>query len=162
MSVLVTPPDTFEIKTVLHDAVSHGTMQKMTRLFGHTSHSEISRQYDPNNEKRTPIAEAARHFWGLAENDPEAFKIVKTYFVMLLESWSEPIPVSSKSLSGLVGEAARKLNDLQEARFIDGGSEKIQREETLAIISALQQFLAGLGKQLELKSPVSNVQGIRR
>jgi hypothetical protein len=146
----MTPPDTVQIKTILRDAVSHGTMQKMANILG-VSHSEISRRFDPNQEKRAYIAESARELWGLACTDPEAYQIVKTYFVMLLESWAEPVPTSDKSLSGLVGEAAQKLNDLQKARFIDGRSETIQREETLAIISALQQFLTGLGKQLELK-----------
>lgn len=162
MSVLVTPPDIVEIKTVLHDAISHGTMQKMANLFGHQSHSEISRQYDPNNDKKTPIAEAARHFWGLAANDPEAYRIVKTYYVMMLNSWAEPIATSEKSLSELIGEAAQKLNDLQRARFIDGRSEKVQREETLAIIAALQDFLAGLGKQLKLTEAESSVTPMKR
>lgn len=158
MSALVTPPDTVEIKTVLHDAVSHGTMQKQANILG-VSHSEISRQYDPNNDKRTPIAEAARHFWGLSVNDPEAYETVRTYFVLLLEAWACPVPTSDKGLSNLVGVAAEKLTDLQKARFIDGRSPAVQREETLAIITALQQFLSGLGKQLDLKS---NVKEMRR
>lgn len=160
MSLFMTPPDTVEIKTVLRDAVSHGTVQKMANILG-VSHSEISRQYDPNNEKKAAIAEAARHFWGLSINDPAAFETVKTYFVLLLESWAQPVPASDKGLSGLIGEAAQKLNDLQKARFIDGRSPAVQREETLAVITALQQFLSGLGKQLELK-PGSNVKEIRR
>lgn len=99
----------------------------------------------------TVLEKALRHFHALSIADPKAFLIIKTYFATVLETMADPVPVSDKGLSTLVGEAAEKLNDLQKARFIDGQSEKIQREETLAIISALQQFLAGLGKQLELK-----------
>jgi hypothetical protein len=146
-----TPPDTTEIKTVFQDAIKYGAAQKIARYLG-ISHSVVSDRFNRNNDKKLYIAEAAREFWAIASADPEAYQVVKTYFVMLLDSWAESIPTTDKSLSGLVGEAAEKLNDLQRARFIDGGSPKVQREETLAIISALQQFLTGLGKQMELRN----------
>lgn len=144
-------PDTIEIKTVLRDAVSHGTVAKVANILGVTP-GDISHRFDPNNERKMNLTEGLREMWALALADPEAYRIVKTYCVMLMDSWAEPVPTSDKSLSGLVGEAAQKLIDLQTARFIDNRSENAQREEALAIITALQQFLAGLGKQLELKN----------
>lgn len=151
MSLPVTPPDTTEVKTVLRDAVSYGTVQKMANLLG-VSHSEISRQYDPNHDKKTPIAESLRHFAFLKMIDPEAFQIVKTYYLLTLEMLSDPAPATEKGLSTLLGDAAEKLNALQRARFIDARSENVQRELLLAIIGPLQQFQAGLGKQMDLKS----------
>lgn len=149
MSLLTPLPDAIEIKTVCNDAPSHGTIAQVANILG-ASPGDVSNRFNPNHERKVYLAEGAREAWAIANADPNAYRIIKTYYVMMLNSWAEPIATSEKSLSELIGEAAQKLNDLQRARFIDGRSEKVQREETLAIIAALQDFLAGLGKQLKL------------
>jgi hypothetical protein len=153
-------PDTIEIKTILRNAVSHGTVTKVANILG-VSAGDIAHRFDPSHDRKVNLAEGLRELWAIACSDPDAYQIVKTYLALLLDSWAEPVPTSEKSLSGLIGEAAEKLNNLQRARFIEGRSENVQREETLAVITSLQQFLAGLGKQLELKQGVTPIKRTR-
>lgn len=161
MSLLIPLPDAIQIKTVCNDALSHGSIAQFANIIG-ASPGDASNRFNPNHERKLYLAEGAREAWAIANADPNAYRIIKTYYVMMLNSWAEPVATSEKSLSELIGEAAQKLNDLQRARFIDGRSEKVQREETLAIIAALQDFLAGLGKQLQLTSEVSPIRKINR
>lgn len=145
-----TAPNIVEIKTLLRDAISHGTVGKIANILGVTP-GDISHRFDPNNPRKDIMAEGAREGWAIACADPAAWRIIKTYFILLFNSWDEPVPATDKGLSNLIGDAAQKLNDLQTARFIEGRSGHVQRDEALAVIAALQQFLSGLEQQLELK-----------
>lgn len=159
MSVLVTPPDTKEIKTILQDSISHGSVQKIANILG-VSHSVISNRFNRNREEKVYIAEAAREFWAMACADPEAYEIVKAYFFTLLDSWGKPAPASDKGLSDVLIEVHEKLNELDRARFVEGASVKVQRQDASEVIAKMAQFIAGLGKQLELtgESEVSRFQ----
>lgn len=143
-------PDINEIKCLLHDIVSRGTQAKIANFLG-VSAADFSHRCNPDHDRKPGLVEGLREAWAIAAVDQEAYRKLKAYLDGLLESWTEQAKPTEKNLSGLLGDAAQQITELQRARFIENKPVHDQLEQALAVKVAIDQFIAGLGNQFELK-----------
>lgn len=151
-------PDIYEIKCLLHDIISRGAQTKVAAVLG-ISAADLSHRCNPDHDRKPGLVEGLREAWAIAAVDPEAYRKLKAYLETLLQSWTEQTKPTEKNLSGLLGEAAKELTELQRARFIENKPVHDQLDQALAVKAAIDEFIGGLGTQFELKS---NVKEMRR
>lgn len=151
-------PDINEIKCLLHDIISRGAQAKVANVLG-VSPADLSHRCNPDHDRKPGLVEGLREAWAIAAVDQEAYRKLKAYLYTLLESWAETAKPTDKNLSGLLGDAAKDLTELQRARFIEGKPVHDQLDQALAVKASIDEFIAGLGTQFELKS--SNVKEMK-
>lgn len=106
---------------------------------------------NPNRKKKKlGLIEALREFQAICVVSQEAGWKLKAYIDGLGDAWLNPPAGTDKNLATLIGEAGEEMATLSRMRH-EGKPVHEQREQALAARAALDQFLAALEQQFELK-----------
>lgn len=153
-------PDIQEIKSLLGDILAHGHREKVANVLGVTR-KDISNRLSPDENRKPGLVEGLREYWAICVVSQEAGRKLRAYIDGLSDSWLNPPVGTDKNLATLIGEAGEEMATLSRMRH-EGKPIHEQREQALAARAALDQFLAALETQFELKSEVSPIRKINR
>lgn len=143
-------PDVVKVKCMLRDILSHGDQAAIAAILG-VKHQDISQRFSPDNDRKPGWIEALREGWAISVVNQDAGWKLKAYVDSLFDSWLSPVRPSEKNLTTLIREAQEGLTALVGAK-LDGKPLGELREEGRAARAALDQLLAGLDLEFELKA----------
>jgi hypothetical protein len=143
-------PDLAKLKALLRDIVSHGDQADVANILGCTR-KDVSNRFAPESDRKPGLYEGLREAWALSAVNPEAARTLRAFIDGLFDSWLDPVMATEKNLSTLVGDANQEAGDLVRAR-LENKPARQQREQALALRATVDQFIAGLDNQFELRS----------
>ena len=134
-------PTQYEVKLLLDDVIPHGVRQQIAEELGVTE-GDISRRFNPNDDRKCGIGEALRELIALKNADPQAFQTVRAFIDNTLNAEDRG---TSRDLSQLMGSVAKETADVVCAE-LEGKPAHIRRKEAVEAGAALRKYESRLSE----------------
>lgn len=144
-------PDLAKLKALLNDIVNYGDQADVANILGCTR-KDVNNRFNPEQERKPGLYEGLREAWALSVVNPDAGRKLRAFIDGLFDSWLNPVKATDKNLSELTDTAMQEAVELMRARIVENKPVRVQREQALALRATVDQFIAGLDNQFELKS----------
>ena len=134
-------PTQYEVKILLSDVVPHGVLKLVAESL-EVSEGDVSRRFNPNDDRKCGIGEGLRELMALKKADPKAFEIIRAFVENVLDSEDRG---TSRDLSQLMGEVAKETADVVCAELRHDPLH-IRRKEAVEAGAALRLYEGKLRK----------------
>lgn len=150
-------PNITKLKVVLHDILTDGDQTEIAGMFG-LSHQCVSQRFSTGSQTKPSLYEGLREAWAISCVNPEAGWKLKAYVDGLFDSWLSPVQATEKNLTALIRDAQENMTALVSAK-LDNKPLAELREEGRAARGAIDQLLAALDLEFELRSTAPKIAG---
>lgn len=134
-------PTQYEVKILLSDIVPHGVMKLVAENL-EVSEGDVSRRFNPNDDRKCGIGEGLRELIALKNADRKAFEIIRAFVENVLDSEDRG---TSRNLSQLMAEVVKQTGDVVCAEF-ENKAAHVKRKEAVEAGAALRLYEGKLRK----------------